>query len=207
MPLPRFCRRRAPSVVAELAAYDALSRCRLCAIAVYRCPTGVQPGLAGQSCTSEGAMDPRESVTPGVMVGVFAALEAFCRRVVGVSRLYWCNSPRLVAPSTWGELDRAPLTQRNSPRLVAPSTWGELDRAPLTQRNSPRLVAVRSRFGVVRSWFGAAWCPKCRPPRRNTSTMGCRGRGGLRCGHNGAWPRVELAREPAIACANRLYRT
>ena len=185
MPLPRFCRRRAPSVVAELAAYDALSRCRLCAIAVYRCPTGVQPGLAGQSCTSEGAMDPRESVTPGVMVGVFAALEAFCRRVVGVSRLYWCNSPR----------------------LVAPSTWGELDRAPLTQRNSPRLVAVRSRFGVVRSWFGAAWCPKCRPPRRNTSTMGCRGRGGLRCGHNGAWPRVELAREPAIACANRLYRT
>ena len=25
--------------------------------------------------------------------GGFAALEAFCRRVAGVSRLYWCNSP------------------------------------------------------------------------------------------------------------------
>ena len=29
--------------------------------------------------------------------GGFAPLEAFCRRVAGVSRLYWCNSPRLVA--------------------------------------------------------------------------------------------------------------
>ena len=27
---------------------------------------------------------------------------------------------------------------------------------------------------------------KCRPPRRKTLTMVCRGRGGLRCGHNGA---------------------
>ena len=42
--------------------------------------------------------------------GGFAPLEASCRRVAGVSRLYWCNSPRLVAPSTWAELDRAPLT-------------------------------------------------------------------------------------------------
>ena len=117
--------------------------------------------------------------------GGFAPLEAFCRRVAGVSRLYWCNSPR----------------------LVSPSTWGELDRAPLTQHNSPCLVAVRSRFGVVRSWFGAAWCPKCRTPRRKTPTKGCRGRGGLRCGHNGARPGGSLAREPAIACANRLYRT
>ena len=29
--------------------------------------------------------------------GGFAALEALLRRVAGVSRLYWCNSPRLVA--------------------------------------------------------------------------------------------------------------
>ena len=41
--------------------------------------------------------------------GGFAPLEASCRRVVGVSWLYWCNSPCLVAPSTWAELDRAPL--------------------------------------------------------------------------------------------------
>ena len=88
--------------------------------------------------------------------GGFAPLEAFCRRVAGVSRLYWCNSPLLVA---------------------------------------------------VRSRFGAAWCPKCRPPRRKTPTKGCRGRGGLRCGHNSARPGGSLAREPAIACANRLYRT
>ena len=30
-------------------------------------------------------------------MGAFAPLEAFCRSVAGVSRLYWCNSPRLVA--------------------------------------------------------------------------------------------------------------
>ena len=88
--------------------------------------------------------------------GGFAPLGASCRRVAGVSRLYWCNSPRLVAPSTWGELDRVPLMMQ-----------------------FPRLLAVRPRFGV-------AWRLKCRPPRRKTLTMGCRGRGGLRCGHNGA---------------------
>jgi len=88
--------------------------------------------------------------------GGFAALEASRRRVAGVSRLYWCNSPRLVA---------------------------------------------------VRSRFGAAWRPNRRPPRRQTPTMGCRGRGGLRFGQNGARPGVSLAREPAIACANRLFRT
>ncbi len=186
MPLPLFCRRRAPSVVAELAAYDALSRCRLCAIAVYRCPTGVQPGLAGQSCTSEGAMDPRGSVTPGVMVGVFAALEAFCRRVVGVSRLYWCNFP----PPFGGALD----VGRARPCASHTAQF-------------PRLVALRSRSGVVRSRSGAVRRPHRRPPRRQTPTMGCRGRGGLRCGHNSARPGGSLAREPAIACANRLYRT
>ena len=31
--------------------------------------------------------------------GGFAPLEASCRRVAGVSWLYWCNSPRLVAVS------------------------------------------------------------------------------------------------------------
>ena len=41
--------------------------------------------------------------------GGFAPLEASSRRVAGVSRLKCCNSPRLAAPSTWAELDRAPL--------------------------------------------------------------------------------------------------
>ena len=108
-----------------------------------------QQGLAGQPCASEGACTRGNG-------GGFAPLEASCRRVAGVSRLYWCNSPRL--------------------------------------------VAVRSRFGAV-------WRPHRRSPRRQTPTMGCRGRGGLHCGHNDAWPRVELAREPAIASANQLSRT
>ena len=46
--------------------------------------------------------------------------------------------------------------------------------------------------------------PKCRPPRRKTPTMGCRGRGGLRSGHNGARPRVELARKPLNMRVNPL---
>ena len=41
--------------------------------------------------------------------GGFAPLGALLRRVAGVSRLYWCNSPRLATPSTWAKLDRAPL--------------------------------------------------------------------------------------------------
>ena len=54
--------------------------------------TDAQPGLAwpGQRRTV------REHDTRG-NGGGFAPLEAFCRRVAGVSRLYWCNSPRLVA--------------------------------------------------------------------------------------------------------------
>jgi hypothetical protein len=47
--------------------------------------------------------------------GGFAPLGASLRRVAGVSRLYWCNSPRLAASSTWAELDRAPLTAQFLP--------------------------------------------------------------------------------------------
>ena len=61
--------------------------------------------------------DPPPSA-PGCISGCrwgFAPLEASLRRVAGVSRLYWCNSPRLVAPSTWGEPDRGPLMVRFPP--------------------------------------------------------------------------------------------
>ena len=109
--------------------------------------------------------------------GGFAPLGALLRRVAGVSRLYWCNSP------VWRRPRRGPSSTVH-----------------LSQHNSPCLVAVRSRFG-------AAWRPKCRPPRRKTLTMGCRGRGGLRFGQNCLGHGVSLAHEPAIACANRLYRT
>ena len=123
--------------------------------------------------------------------GGFAPLEASCRRVAGVSWLYWCNCPRLVAPTTRGKLDHAPLTAQ-FPRLVAVRS---------------RFGVVRSRSGAVRSRFGVAWRPKCRPPRRQTPTVGCCGRGGLRCGQNCLGHGVLFAREPASACANRLYRT
>ena len=79
--------------------------------------------------------------------GGFAALEAFCRRVAGVSRLYWCNSPRLLAPSTWGEPDRAPLMAQFPPVMS-----GHEERR--TQTAAPRRLAPRS-------------TPKPPPPRHN----------------------------------------
>ena len=91
--------------------------------------------------------------------GGFAALEASCRRVAGVSHLYCCNSPRLLAPSTWAKLNRAPLTAQVPPFGAVMS----------------RFRAVRSRFRAVRSRFGAVLRPNCRPPRRQTSTTRCRG--------------------------------
>ena len=63
-----------------------------------------------------------------------------------------------------------------------------------------------SRFGVVRSRFGAVWCPHRRPPRQRRPATRCRGRGDLRLGGNDAWPRVLLAREPLNMPVNRLFR-
>ena len=165
--ISRHCRRRPPSVVAGPAVLSPAptmspKRCRgadspsslgIPRYRLHRRPTW--PGLGS-------AAPVREHDTRG-NGGGFAPLEAFCRRVAGVSRLYWCNSPRL--------------------------------------------LAARPRFGAVRSQFAVVWRPHSRPPRRQTPTMGCRGRGRLHRGHNDAWPRASLAREPAIACANRLYRT
>ena len=186
--ISRHCRRRPPSAVAGPAVLSPAptmspKRCRgadspsslgIPRYRLHRRPTW--PGLGS-------AAPVREHDTRG-NGGGFAPLEAFCRRVAGVSRLYWCNSPRLVAPSTWGELDRGPLMAR-----------------------IPRLPVVRPRFGAARR-------PHRRPTRRQTSTTGCRRRGGLRSGYNGALPRAPLARsplrcerEPAIACANPQYRT
>ena len=158
--ISRHCRRRPPSVVAGPAVLPPAptmsptirrGASSPSSLGIPPIPPPPTPNLAwpGQRRTV------REHDTRG-NGGGFAPLEAFCRRVAGVSRLYWCNSPRL--------------------------------------------VAVRSRFGAV-------WRPHRRSPRRQTPTMGCRGRGGLHCGHNDAWPRVELAREPAIASANQLSRT
>ena len=90
------------------------------------------------------------------------------------------------------------------PRLAVPSTWAELDRAPLTAQFPPfggGEVTVRDGEVTVRS--GVA--PKCRPPRRKTLTTGCHGRGSLRFGHNGAWPRLELAREPLNMRGNPFF--
>ena len=77
-----------------------------------------------------------------------------------------------------------------------PPVWWRPRRGPnstvhLSQRNSPRCwLRGRSSGGGVMSRFWAVWCPKCRPPRRQTPTTRWRGRGGLRSGHNGAWQRV-----------------
>ena len=172
--------------------------------------------------------------------GGFAALEAFCRSVAGVSRLYWCNSPRLLAPSTWGEPDRAPLMAQFPPVMS-----GHEERR--TQTAAPRRLAPRSTPKPPPPRHNGGFCtirsilPACRrrvaplmlqiPPfagseiavrggevptspatsatnaDNGASCPGCRGRGGLRCRHNGTWPRASLAHEPAIASTSLLFRT
>ena len=144
--ISRHCRRRPPSVVAGPAVLSPAptmsptirrGASSPSSLGIPPIPPPPTPNLAwpGQRRTV------REHDTRG-NGGGFAPLEAFCRRVAGVSRLYWCNSPRLVAPSTWGELDRGPLMAR-----------------------IPRLPVVRPRFGAARR-------PHRRPTRRQTSTTG-----------------------------------
>ena len=59
--------------------------------------------------------------------GGFAALEASLRRVAGVSRLYWCNSPRLVAVRSrfgvvWRPRARRGTQVASTPRRTTPLT-------------------------------------------------------------------------------------
>ena len=150
--------------------------------------------------------------------GGFAPLEASCRRVAGVSWLYWCNSPRLVAVSLESRPRPGPpaLSDPSGERRIfddggfcttrSLTTACRRRVAPLMLQ-FPRLVAVRPRFRAVRSRFRAAWRPKCRPPRRQTPTMGDRGRGGLRFGQNCLGHGVSLAREPLKVRGNPLICT
>ena len=95
--------------------------------------------------------------------GGFAPLEASCRRVAGVSRLYWCNSPRLAVPSTWAELDRAPLTAQFPPLGGGEVTVrdGEVTVpggvAPKVQTTS----AKNADNGVSWAKWSAFWAQRC----------------------------------------------
>ena len=224
------------SVVAELFARDAPAI------------TGdAFPALIGARRTSlhqRGSIAPAREHDARGNSGGFAPLETSCRRVAGVSRLYWCNSPRLLAPSTWGGLDRAPLmVQFPSP---CPGMKGAAPKPQAPRRpRAPKPPPPRHNGGfcTIRSIL-----PACRrrvaplmlqiPPfagseiavrggeiavrggevptspatsatnaDNGASCPGCRGRGGLRCRHNGTWPRASLAHEPAIASTSLLFRT
>jgi len=153
--LPSACRRRVAALMLQFPPFGGaldVGRARPCTShsaipsVWWRCHW-----KAGRARARSRSLTLPESVA-SLTMGGFAPLEASRRRVAGVSRLYWCNSPRL--------------------------------------------VAVRSRFGAVRSRFGAAWRPNRRPPRRQTPTMGGRGRGGLRFGQNCLRHGVLFARRP-----------
>ena len=87
-----------------------------------------QQGLAGQPCASEGACTRGNG-------GGFAPLEASCRRVAGVSRLYWCNSPPF-----GGALDVGRARPWASHGANPPSAGGEaavrVGEAPASPTNS-----------------------------------------------------------------------
>ena len=95
--ISRHCRRRPPSVVAGPAVLSPAptmsptirrGASSPSSLGIPPIPPPPTPNLAwpGQRRTV------REHDTRG-NGGGFAPLEAFCRRVAGVSRLYWCNSP------------------------------------------------------------------------------------------------------------------
>ena len=85
-----------------------------------------------------------------------------------MSHLYCCNSPRLLAPSTWAKLNRAPL------------------------------YSAITLFGGSEVEVRGSVAPKAQTTSAKNADNGELRLGGLHRGHNGAWPRVELAREPAM---------
>ena len=97
-------------------------------------PSG-SPAPVREYCISEGAWRQGNG-------GGFAALEASCRRVAGVSRLYWCNSPRLVAPSpeSMGLAPNARTTsETNSGSRLMRSRWSAMWAFPTFRETQPWL--------------------------------------------------------------------
>ena len=127
---------------------------------VQQSPVGdALPAFVGARRTSlhqRGSIAPAREHDARGKGGGFAPLEASCRRVAGVSRLYWCNSPRLAVPSTWAELDRAPLTAQ-----FLPFGGGEVavrgGEAPASQTTS----ANNAKNGESRAMWSASWTHRC----------------------------------------------
>ena len=95
--------------------------------------------------------------------GGFAALEASCRRVAGVSRLYCCNSPRLAAPSTWAKLNRSPLTAQFPPFAGCEVTvqGGEVAVQGSMAPKVPTTSATNADNRVLWARQSAFWAQRC----------------------------------------------
>ena len=119
-------------------------------------------------------------MTPGARVGGFCSIRSLasaCRRRV---------APLMVQfPPFGGALDVGRARPCASHSAIPPFGGGEV-----TVRGGEVAVGVVER-------------PKCRPPRRKTPIMGCRGRSGLRFGQNYLGHGVLFAREPAISRLGR----
>ena len=158
--------------------------------------------------------------------GGFAPLEAFCRRVAGVSHLYWRNSPPVMSGHEGRRAQTAAprrLAPRSTPKPPPPRHNGGFCTirsilsacrrrvAPLMLQFPPFAgseIAVRGGEVAVRGGEAPTSPATAATNADNgASCPGWRGRGSLHCGHNDAWPRVELAREPAIASTSLLFRT
>ena len=113
--------------------------------------TDAQPGLAwpGQRRTV------REHDTRG-NGGGFAPLEAFCRRVAGVSRLYWCNSPPFA-----GALDVGRARPWASHGANPPSAGGEVTVRGGVAPNVQTTSAKNADNGVSWTRWSTFWAQRC----------------------------------------------
>ena len=77
--------------------------------------------------------------------GGFAALGALLRRVAGVSRLYWCNSPRLLAVRDGVAPKVQTTSTKNADNGVSWARWSALcaQRCPAW-----RVARTRTRYSV-----------------------------------------------------------